>query len=124
MAGFEDSQEPCLEAYPAAEVDEHLPGAGHELVSVYDLKIDLVRAALSAVGIKVDDPSNKGRCKAALANYLVKLNNTASEVQAIGAQDPVVSDQPTPPAALDAFDEADFIATAREILRQQDPVPS
>ena len=38
--------------------------------------------------------------------------------------EPVVYDQPALPVALAASGEAEPIATAREILRQQDPVPS
>ena len=48
-------------------------------------EITWVRKALAALGITVDDLSDRGECKAALLTHYQGLKTTASEVWATGA---------------------------------------
>ena len=67
MADSDDSPNYFDEAaLSVAEVNGQLPGPGLEIETVLDFKISWVREALAAVGIKVDDLGNKGKCRAAL----------------------------------------------------------
>ena len=49
-------------ALSVAEVNIELPGPGQEIETALDYKISWVREALAAVGIMVEDLSNKGKC--------------------------------------------------------------
>ena len=75
-------------ALSVAKVDDQLPGPGLEFETALDFKFSWAREALAAVGITVDDPSKKGKCRAALMKYYEALNNSASKVKATKAQDP------------------------------------
>ena len=71
-----------------AEVNDQPPGPGLEIATVLDFKISWVREALASVVIKVDDLSNKGKCRAALIKIYETLNNSAPKIKATKAQDP------------------------------------
>ena len=70
-----------------AEVNDRLPGPGLKIETVLDFKISWVREALTAMGITVDDLSNKGRCRAALIKHYETPNKSASKAKATKAQD-------------------------------------
>ena len=67
MADSDEAQNSFDEAaLSVVEVNDQLPGPGLETETALDFKISWVREALAAVGIKIDDLGNKGKCRAAL----------------------------------------------------------
>ena len=86
-----DEEKYSTPALTEAGVGDLLPATGKEFAAVYKFNINWVRSALAALEIAVDDQSDLGECKAALAKCYIKLNaaksdlNTAtSEVGAVG----------------------------------------
>eukprot|EP00614_Pseudopedinella_elastica_P019335 CAMPEP_0172650692 /NCGR_PEP_ID=MMETSP1068-20121228/242422_1 /TAXON_ID=35684 /ORGANISM="Pseudopedinella elastica, Strain CCMP716" /LENGTH=255 /DNA_ID=CAMNT_0013465061 /DNA_START=818 /DNA_END=1586 /DNA_ORIENTATION=+ len=65
--------------------EEELPGPGKEIATVFKLNIAWLRDALAVVGIKVDNLTEPGECKAALIKYYQGLNTAESEVEATKA---------------------------------------